>query len=148
MRTVPSDRHAIAGWLLFGLFAFRVVAQPLSLVVNTGLPAFESWHSATLPYGVLLALQLMILVAMGWTNYRFSIGAVRPRHAVGVAALAFGGVYFVSMLARLVLGLTILSQSRWFASPVPTMFHLVLAGWVLVYGHFHWSLGAARSSVR
>ena len=43
-------------WLLLLLFAFRVVAQPLALVVDSALlPPFESWHSAALPYGLLLA---------------------------------------------------------------------------------------------
>jgi hypothetical protein len=148
MRAAPLRRHAIAGWLLFGLFAFRVVAQPLSLIVHVGLPSFESWHSATLPYGVLLASQLLILLAMGWTNHRLGAGVLEPRRSIGVAAMAFGGIYFATMVARLVLGLTVLSQSRWFASPVPTMFHLVLAGWLLVCGHFHLSLAARRSSGR
>jgi hypothetical protein len=148
MRAASFRRHAIAGWLLFGLFAFRVVAQPLSLIVPVGLPSFESWHSATLPYGVLVASQLLILMAMGWTNHRLGAGVLQPRRSIGFAALTFGGIYFAAMVARLALGLTVLSQSRWFASPVPTVFHLVLAGWLLVYGHFHLSFAAQRSSGR
>lgn len=61
--------------------------------------------------------------------------------------LAFGGIYFTTMLVRLVLGLTILSTNRWFSSILPTMFHLVLASYLLVYGHFHFRYGAtARNS--
>jgi hypothetical protein len=148
MRAASYRRHAIVGWLLFGLFAFRVVAQPLSLVVDAGLPSFESWHSATLPYGVLLASQVLILLAMGWANHRLRAGLLEPRRSIGFAALTFGGIYFAAMVARLVLGLTVLSHSRWFASAVPTVFHLVLAGWLLVYGHFHLSFAAERSSRR
>jgi hypothetical protein len=128
--------------LLLALFVCRVVAQPLALVVHSALlPPFESWHSGALPYGVLLASQVLILAAAGWTAWRFSTGAVTPRRGVGLAAIVFGGVYFVGMVARLILGATVLSHVRWFASPVPTLFHLVLAGYVLLLGHFHYVHG-------
>jgi hypothetical protein len=54
----------------------------------------------------------------------------------------FGALYFAAMAARIVLGLTVLSDRRWFASPIPTIFHLGLAGFVLLYGHFHYVHGA------
>ncbi len=128
--------------MLFALFACRVVAQPLALVVHSAvLPPFEAWHSGAIPYSLLLASQLLILAASGWTAWRFSTGAVTPRRAVGLAAIAFGGVYFLGMVARLVLGATVLSDVRWFASPVPTLFHLVLAGYLLVLGRFHYIHG-------
>ena len=124
--------------MLFALFACRVVAQPLALVVHSAvLPPFEAWHSGAIPYSLLLASQLLILSASGRTAWRFSTGAVKPRRAVGVAAIAFGGLYFLGMMARLILGATVLSDVRWFASPVPTLFHLVLAGYLLVLGDFH-----------
>jgi len=125
------------------MFAFRVVAQPLALVVHSPLlPSFESWHSGALPYGVLLAAQFAILLALGWTAWRFTIGDVDARRAVGVLALSLGGVYFATMMARLVLGLTALGHLRWFASPIPTVFHLVLATSVFLYGRFHYIYGA------
>ena len=124
--------------MLFALFLCRVVAQPLALVVHSAvLPPFEAWHSGAMPYSLLLVSQLLILATSGWTAWRFSIGAVRPRRAIGLAAIAFGGVYFLGMVVRFVLGATVLSDVRWFASPVPTLFHLVLAGYLLVLGHFH-----------
>ena len=46
------------------------------------------------------------------------------------------------MLIRLLLGLTIMRDSRWFTSYLPTAFHLVLASWLLVYGHFHLRYGS------
>ena len=138
----------MAGWFLSGLFVFRVVAQPLALVVPVGLPAFESWHSATMPYGVLLSSQILILAAMIWTNHRLGAGTLTPRRVVGLALLAFGALYFVAMLGRLVLGLTILRESRWFASPIPTVFHLVLASWLLLVGRFNWTFAAPGPSGR
>jgi hypothetical protein len=148
-RPIPSRPYAIGLWLLLGLFALRVAAQPLSLVDRLGvLPTFESWHSAALPYGLLLSTQLAILVALATTAYRFTVGAVTPQRSRGALALTLGGMYFVGMLARLVLGLTALGHLRWFASPLPTIFHLVLATWVLLYGRFHWVYGEERAPGR
>jgi hypothetical protein len=31
----------------------------------------------------------------------------------------------------------VLSERRWFASPLPTFFHLVLATYVALYGWYH-----------
>ena len=138
-RPIASRRYAIGLWLLFLLFACRVVAQPLALVVHHDLlPPFELWHSAAVPYRVLLASQVAILAALVWTAWRFTVGERHPRRTVGAVALTVGGLYFVVMLVRLVLGLTTLSGWRWFASPIPTVFHLVLAAFVLLYGHFHY----------
>ncbi|MET0212114.1 MAG: hypothetical protein ABW292_03880 [Vicinamibacterales bacterium] len=140
-----SRRFSFALWILFALFTLRVIAQPLALVVESAaLPRFESWHSAALPYGVLLSSQILILVALGWTAWRFTTGNVAPRQAKGKLALALGTVYSLAMVLRLVLGATVLSHVRWFASPLPTVFHLVLAGYLLVYGRFHYLHGASN----
>jgi hypothetical protein len=143
---IPSRRYAAGLWLLLVLFAFRVVAQPMALVVHsTLLPPFESWHSAALPYGVLFASQVAILLVLAWTAWRFTNGGVEARRGVGIVALALGGLYFAIMLARLILGLTALNHLRWFASPIPTVFHLVLATSLLLYGRFHYIYGAKIS---
>jgi hypothetical protein len=55
---------------------------------------------------------------------------------IGVA-----GVYGMTMLTRLLLGATVLREVRWFASPVPTVFHLVLAGYLFIYGRVHYRYG-------
>jgi hypothetical protein len=143
LSSTPSRRYAIGLWVLLLLFAFRVVAQPLALVVDSPLlPPFESWHSEALPYSVLLASQVAILVALGWTTWRFHVGEVSARRPAGRVALMLGGVYFGAMVLRLALGLTAFSEWRWFASPLPTAFHLVLAAWVLLYGRFHYTYAA------
>ena len=144
-----SKRYAVGLWAVLALFVFRVVAQPLSLVVRSDiLPQFESWHSGALPYGLLVASQVVVLAVLGWTAWGFTVGTVTPRRSIGVAALTFGGLYFVGMLARLVLGFTVLRNQRWFASPLPTVFHLVLAAYVLLFGHFHYVHGATPASNR
>jgi sterol desaturase/sphingolipid hydroxylase (fatty acid hydroxylase superfamily) len=144
----PSSRR-YATWLygLLGLFVLRVVAQPLALVLPAGsVPSFESWHSGALPYGWLLTAQVLIIITLGWTATQFSRGRVTARRRVGQALLTFGGLYFGAMVVRLVLGATWLSDERWFASPIPTFFHLVLASWLLVCGHFHLRHAAADDS--
>lgn len=40
------------------------------------------------------------------------------------------------MVGRLILGLTALNQSAWFEARLPTAFHVVLAGFLLVLGAF------------
>ena len=46
-------------------------------------------------------------------------------------------LYAMTMLTRLMLGATVLRDDRWFGSPVPTFFHLGLAGYLFVFGHLH-----------
>jgi len=126
-------------WILAALFALRVAAQPLALVVEAPVvPRFESWHSGVLPYPLLLGTQIVILAWLVTTAARVSRGAVQPRRMFGRLVLGVAAVYGMTMLMRLVLGATALSEVRWFASPVPTVFHLVLAGYLFVYGRVHY----------
>lgn len=124
------------------MFLLRVVAQPLALTGIGPLPPFEAWHSGVMPYGVLLASQLVIAGVLLVVAWRMSQNLVTARRRVGVVALAAGAVYFGTMIGRLVLGATALRDHGWFARPLPTIFHLVLAGFLLVYGHFHFRYGA------
>ena len=130
-------RYAPALWVLLALFAFRVAAQPAALVLPSVLPPFEMWHSATVPYGLLLGSQLLILIVLGWTAWIFTFDRVSARRGLSVWLLILGSVYFIGMLLRLVLGFTLLRHVPWFASPIPTVFHLVLATFILMVGHFH-----------
>ena len=125
-------------WLLCILFSVRVAAQPLALAGGaTGLPSFDAWHSGVVPYPVLLATQLLILGAMVWTTRRISNGAIGPHRSIGLWLTIFGWSYLTLMAARLVLGLTLLSDQHWFARPLPTLFHLVLASYVLLVARVH-----------
>ena len=101
------------------------------------LPEFEAWHSGVLPYWLLVVSQVAILALLAWTARQFTSGAVQPWRPAGLAALTFGALYFTTMVVRLLLGLTLLSDRRWFASRLPTVFHLVLASYLLVFAWFH-----------
>lgn len=125
-------------WLCTGLFAFRVVAQLAALLFKPSfLPTFESWHGGVLPYPLLLSTQVLIFIWLAWTAQQFSLGKVYPRHQLGTIIVILASLYFLVMLLRLLLGLTILSEHRWFASYLPAFFHLVLASYLFLYGHFH-----------
>lgn len=62
---VSSEFYGRALVILALLFAFRVVAQFSSIVAGIAfLPPFETWQSGVVPYPILLASQVLILVFM------------------------------------------------------------------------------------
>ena len=133
---VSATHVALLGLFTF-LFVLRVTAQLVQYACPTGLlPPFDAWQGSGLDYPVLLTTQLVILAAMVWGTaavYRRARGGKRA----GQWLIVIGAVYFGSMCARLVLGLTVLAELAWFAKPLPALFHLVLAGYVLTLGHYH-----------
>lgn len=136
--TKASQHYAKWLWLCSGLFAFRVIAQLAALLFKPNfLPAFESWHGGVLPYPLLLSTQILIFIWLAWTAWQFSCNSIYPRRRLGMVTMIFASLYFLMMLFRLLLGLTIMSEHRWFASYLPAFFHLVLASYLFLYGHFH-----------
>ena len=138
-RTAGGKLHAT--WLigLSALFLLRVLGQLIQVLYPVGfLPSLESWQGSSIPYGVLLGIQLAIIALVLLIARRIHLGRVIPNRRIGAILLILGAVYFTVMLARLVLGLTVLSGHPWFAKPIPAFFHLVLAGMVLTIGHYHW----------
>jgi hypothetical protein len=123
-------------WSLTGLFALRVAAQPLALIWDR-LPRFDDWHSQTLPYGWLLFSQIVILGLMGYVSFRYSSGRVAVARGRAWVFLMLGGLYLTVMIARLLLGVTAMQGDPWFDRPLPTLFHLVLASFLIAVGAFH-----------
>jgi hypothetical protein len=119
-------------------FALRVAAQLVQYASPVGfLPPFDAWQGSGLDYPVLLTSELVILAGMMmWGTVAVSRGML-PRRRAGLWLVGLGGVYFSSMCARLVLGLTILADVSWFAKPLPALFHLVLASYLLCLGRYH-----------
>ena len=131
----------ILGWLLF-VFCFRVGAQLLQAFYPVAfLPAFEEWHSGALPYPTLVASQALIIILFSTVVWRFRKGTVKINGMWGKAMLVIGALYFSSMLFRLIAGLTFASGHSWFDAIIPTIFHLVLASFILTYGHYHYKYG-------
>ena len=125
-------------WVLTGLFCLRIVGQPLAAVAHLpGLPAYDAWQGSSLPYPILLATQLGIVAWQCRTTSAVGAGTVRWCRPLGRWLLVASCLYGAIMAARLVLGATILRDVTWFARPVPTVFHLVLAAYLGIYGHLH-----------
>lgn len=138
-------KHAILLWTLLVLFGLRVLAQLVQYTDPVGfLPSFERWQGSGLSYPVLLGSQLVIVAVLACVALRLSRGRLAPRRELGVVLLIVGGVYFGVMALRLVLGLALLTQWPWFAKSLPAFFHMVLAGYILVIGHYHWASQSRR----
>jgi len=133
-----ARRYTLALLVLTGLFAFRVVAQLIQVWYPVEfLPAFERWHSGALPYGLLVGVQGVILVACLRVVWRIFKGTIAPSTKKGKILFALGIIYLLGMCARLIVGLTIAPDHYWFGAIMPTVFHLVLASFVVLYGRFH-----------
>nr|WP_067293580.1 hypothetical protein [Marinobacterium profundum] len=137
-KTFLNARAAQPLIILTGLFALRVLAQPLSLVIDHALlPGWDSWQSGVLGYPLLLSCQLLILIVMGRVSWQLRCGLSLQRPRLGRFLLATGGIYFVAMLIRAMVGLIWLPLHPWFGKPLPTFFHLLLATWLLYLGMTH-----------
>ena len=142
-----SRKYGYLLMLLLVLFCFRVGAQLLQRFFHISfLPAFEDWQSGALPYWVLVISQVFIIAISFRITYQFITGAIRPNYKTGKLCLLFGIIYFSIMLFRMVAGLTFAPDHAWLGARIPTLFHLVLASFLLTLGHYHFKFGkdAAR----
>ncbi len=149
--SATGRRHRVVLIGLLSAFALRVLAQLLQAVAPTELlPDFDAFESGALPYPALLIAQLAIL-AVGIVAIT-RVGPTRstrlrpprsgpprpwPRWALTVLTL-FGVGYFLTMVFRGWFGLLEQSAGSWFDEPIPTVFHLVLAVFVLTAAHHWW----------
>lgn len=136
-------------WVLGGLmllFLGRVLAQLIQWSASTSLlPSFDRWQSGALPYGVLLGFQLLILGGQVLVVHRVGTGSLHFSPTILRLLRGLGWLYLVSMVTRLALGLLVLDGHDWFDAPLPSVFHIVLAGFVLVAAYFGTTeLGAGR----
>jgi hypothetical protein len=143
----PTDQasrrvYATILTLLLLLFCFRVGAQLLQAWFPVGfLPPFESWESGALPYWLLVVSQAIIILVCARVIWRLRAGLTMPSARTGIVLLVIGGLYFGLMCMRLIIGLTVAHDHYWFSARLPTLFHLVLAGFLLIYGRFHLTPG-------
>lgn len=129
---------ALALFMLTGLFMFRVVAQLIQVWHPVAvLPSFEVWQSGALPYPILLMFQVAILWVCLQIVWRMFKGVVVAVPKKGRILLYLGGLYLVVMGIRLMIGLTVAPDHFWFGAVLPTIFHFVLATFMLVYGWYH-----------
>jgi hypothetical protein len=134
----PAQRYAPWLWVILFIFSCRVIAQfSLTITEVPFLPPFEAWYSGAVPYPQLLALQLLTIIVLGWVAWRFHRAQVVAKRSMGIVLLLLGSLYFSVMVIRLLVGFADLSEAVWFHRPIPSFFHLVLASFILLAGHFH-----------
>ena len=129
--------------VLAALFLLRVVGQALVVVAAPEfLPGMPHWYSGLLPYPLLLPSQVAILVVQAVVCVQFvrgtgtSVTPVRPR--VGKALLVFATLYALSMVIRYALTMAWHPERRWLGpGTIPSVFHVVLAGFIATVGHYH-----------
>jgi hypothetical protein len=85
----------------------------------------------------LLTAQIVIIAVCGIVTWAIGTRRLRPDRRYGIPLLAVGAIYFAAMAIRLIAGITFLSDMAWFAAPIPAFFHLVLALFVVTWGHYH-----------
>lgn len=144
IETVKPPYSRYTPWLraCYALFIFRVSTQLIQKFYDLPfLPPFEAWYSGALAYPWLLVSQILIIAIMGWLILGFSKGWVVARRKLGIWLLALGSVYFLVMLFRLIAGFTFAAQHSWLGAHIPAFFHILLASFVLLVGHFHYHYG-------
>ena len=132
-------RYRYFSWMLLlaGLFGLRVLAQLIQAIYPVPfIPPFQAWHGAVMPYPALVASQFVIIFAMAVVLLRLRADAVVPRRWKYRVCFGLGGVYFSFMAFRLIAGLTFLSDHSWFSKSLPAFFHIVLAAFILLLGHY------------
>ena len=133
-------RYFLLMLLFAGLFVFRVLAQLTQAIHPVSfLPPFQAWHGATLPYPLLGALQVGIIVVLVNVLWRVRTDIISHRPWKYRVWFALGGIYFASMAVRLFAGLTFLADHPWFSKSLPAFFHVVLAIFILILGHYIYS---------
>lgn len=124
--------------LLLTLFILRVLAQLAQFTFNVGfLPPFAAWQSGAVPYAWLLCAQAIIIIWFARVILGFYSKTITRTPLVGRIYLGVGAVYFIFMIIRLIAGLTIAAGHAWWGATIPSIFHLVLASFLIVVGLFH-----------
>lgn len=133
--------YAIALSVLAFLFLGRVIGQVLVAYCGvTFLPPMKEWYSGLLPYPVLLPAQILILIFQFEVSRQLWAGKgplTNRRQRLGTALKWFSAVYFLAMLARYVITMTMFPERRWYGGAIPIFFHWVLAAYLFLLSRYH-----------
>ena len=144
MNDSPPMHQRYLPWMLAlaALFVLRVLAQAVQWAGPVPfLPPFDAWQGSGLSYPALLASQLFIVALLARALLVVRSQSISPASWKHRACFILGGAYFAAMALRLFTGLTFLSHVEWFSQSLPALFHLVLAVFVLLFGHYIYSAG-------
>ena len=119
------------------LFVFRVAGQ---LMVANGLapylPPMNEWQSGLLPYPVLVFFQIIIIFLYAKVCFDIKKGEGFFFHYQPVLKkylLLLGIFYLVAMVLRYVIYMTLVPEARWLKGTIPIIFHMILAGFIILY---------------
>ena len=132
--------YSVALAILAILFLARVAGQVAAAFGVTFLPPMAEWHSGLLPYSALLPVQCAILGLQFEVSRELWIGRgplTRMRVRFGVGLKWFSLLYFLGMLARYVITMTLFPERRWFGGSIPIFFHWVLAAYLYLLSRYH-----------
>ena len=130
-RTEASD--GVLGEKMYSQIVVALYAPPF-------LPPMNEWYSGLIPYGPLVAAQLLIMGLYAKICADFTRGSgyfVHPRPIFGRGVLVFGYLYLASMVVRYVVRMTLYPEERWFGGCIPIVFHWVLASFIIAFGLYH-----------
>ena len=127
--------------LLTSLFFLRVLGQALVAFLGVAwLPTMDQWSSGLIPYSILLAIQIVMLVFM------VKIAAdvccetgffAKRRSSWSRFLIGFSAIYAGAMTLRYVFTMIFRPEMRWLGGAIPIFFHFVLAGFVFTLGRYH-----------
>lgn len=133
-------RHGRLLAVLTVLFLGRVLGQALVAFLSVRwLPAMYEWHSGLIPYPILLAIQLIMLVIMFKISGDIWRGAgffARRQPSWSRYLVGFSAIYAAAMVLRYLLTMIFLPEMRWLGGTIPIFFHFVLAAFVFTWGRF------------
>lgn len=125
-------------WVLLFLFFVRVAGQAVQYAFDLSfLPEASEFQGSSLPYGVLLTMQMLILGVMARTAWLVQRGQLRARRGLGRGLWWLGWIYLGGSVTRIAVGLSFPSTHSWFHAWIPMVFHLVLSGFVLQAACYH-----------
>ena len=131
--------HRYFPWMFMmtGLFAMRVLAQGIQALYPVPfLPPFQAWHGDVLPYPLLVISQIIILFVLAGILIRVKDDTISPSPWKYRTCFTLGSIYFLFMTFRLIAGLTFMADHPWFSKSYPAFFHVVLASFILLLGHY------------
>jgi hypothetical protein len=127
--------------LLLILFCLRVLGQMLVAFFHVSfLPPMKEWYSGLMPYPELLPAQFLIILLFSRICLDFFRGRgyfVSSHHRLGKGLHWFGWIYFVSMIVRYILRMSLYPEARWFGGCIPIVFHCVLASYLLTMSSYY-----------
>jgi hypothetical protein len=101
------------------------------------LPPKEAWQGSTTPYPLLLSFQIIIIFLFIYGQKRIASGNLPKNASVGKLCLGIGSIYLIAMVVRLFIGILDLIPDLWFHKPISSIFHMVIATYILLLSRYH-----------